>query len=118
MSYSTQFLNKIVTVKMDRPMGTRHPRIPEIYYIQNYGYIPGVKAPDGEDLDAYVLGALEPLEEFTGKCIAVIHRTNDEDDKLVVVPENTQYTDEQIKVLTEFQERFYKSVILRSDGVI
>ena len=40
---------------MDRPIGTRHPRLPEIYYLVNYGYIAGVPAPDGEDLDAYVL---------------------------------------------------------------
>lgn len=114
MNKSTDFLNKIVTVKMDRPMGTRHPKIHEIYYIQNYGFIPGVMAPDGEELDAYVLGVLEPLEEFTGKCIAVIHRTNDEDDKLVVVPDGIEYSDEQIKALTEFNERFYQSVIIRS----
>lgn len=117
MSYSTQFLNKVVTVKMDRPMGSRHHRIPELYYIQNYGYIDGIKAPDGENLDAYVLGALEPLEEFTGKCIAVIHRTNDEDDKLIVVPDGIQYTDEQIEALTEFQERFYKSIIIRKTDI-
>lgn len=115
MSYSTQFLNKTLTVKMDRPMGTRHPKHSNIYYIQNYGYVPDVIAPDGEELDAYVLGVLEPLEEFTGKCIAVIHRTNDEDDKLIVVPEWVQYTDAQIEALTEFQERFFKSVIIREE---
>lgn len=114
MTYSTKFLGKTVTVKMDRPMGTRHPRLPEIYYIQNYGYIPDTLAPDGSELDAYVLGVLEPLQEFTGKCIAVIHRTNDEDDKLIVVPEGKEFTDEQIIALTEFQERFYKSVIIRT----
>ncbi|MCC7432973.1 inorganic diphosphatase [Candidatus Peregrinibacteria bacterium] len=113
-TYSTKFLNKTVTVKMDRPMGTRHPRLPEIYYIQNYGYIPDTLAPDGSELDAYVLGVLEPLQKFTGKCIAVIHRTNDEDDKLIVVPEGKEFTDEQIIALTEFQERFYKSVIIRT----
>lgn len=100
---------------MDRPMGTRHPRLPKIYYIQNYGFVPGVQAPDGEELDAYVLGVLEPLEEFIGKCIAVIHRTNDEDDKLIVVPEGTEYSDEQIRALTHFQERFYESVIIRPE---
>ena len=42
---------------------------------------------DGEELDCYVLGVFEPLEKFKGKCIAVIHRTNDNDDKLVIVPE-------------------------------
>ncbi|MCK5044718.1 inorganic diphosphatase [Candidatus Parcubacteria bacterium] len=113
MSYSTQFLDKIVTVKMDRPMGTRHPEFPNLYYIQNYGYIPGVPAPDGDDLDAYVLGALGPLKEFTGKCIAVIHRTNDEDDKLIVVPEGISYTDDQIRAMTEFQEKYFESFIIR-----
>jgi len=98
-------------------MGTRHPNYPELYYIQNYGYIPGTHAPDGEELDAYVLGVLEPLHEFSGKCIAVIHRTNDDDDKLVVVPKGVQFNDEQIKALTDFQERFFKSVILRSELV-
>lgn len=39
-------------------------------------------------MDSYVLGIYEPLETFTGKCIAIIHRTNDNDDKLVVVPED------------------------------
>jgi inorganic pyrophosphatase len=113
MNQSTNFLNKIVTVKMDRPMGTRHPKIHEIYYIQNYGYIPDTMAADWEELDAYVLGVLEPLDEFTGRCIAIIHRINDNDDKLIVVPDWTSYTDDQIKALTEFQERFFKSVILR-----
>lgn len=112
-TYSTQFLNKIVTVKMDRPMGTRHPRINEIYYIQNYWFIPNTLAPDGEELDAYVLGVLEPLKEFTGKCIAVIHRTNDKDDKLIVVPKWTEFSDNQIKALTSFQERFFESEIIR-----
>lgn len=113
MSYSTQFLNQIVTVKIDRPLGTNHPRLPQIYYSQNYGYIPGIMAPDGEELDAYILGVSEPLKEFTGRCIAVIHRTNDDDDKLIVVPDGVRYTDKQIKALTDFQEKFYQSVIIR-----
>ncbi len=94
-------------------MGTRHTRIPEIYYIWNYGEIPDTLAPDGEWVDAYVLWVFEPVEEFTGKCIAVIHRTNDEDDKLIVVPEGREYTDEQIQAMVEFQEKYYESVIIR-----
>lgn len=113
MTNPTDFLDKIVTVKIDRPMGTRHPRLHEIYYIQNYGYIPNTAAPDGEELDAYILGIFEPLTEFTGRCIAVIHRTNDNDDKLIVVPDGKKYTNDQIIALTEFQERFYKSEIIR-----
>jgi inorganic pyrophosphatase len=112
MSYANQFLEKIVTVIIDRPLGSKHPKYGNIYPI-NYGYIEGIKAPDGEDLDAYILGVFDPVSEFKGKCIAVIHRVDDEDDKLVVVPEDINYSDEQIIVLTEFQERFFNSEIIR-----
>ncbi len=64
-------------------------------------------------MDAYVLGVFEPCEEFTGRCIAVIHRTNDDDDKLVVVPDGVNFTDEQIETLTYFQEKYFTSIIVR-----
>jgi inorganic pyrophosphatase len=35
------------------------------------------------------------------------------DDKLVVVPEKVEYTNDQIRALAEFQERFFTSVICR-----
>ena len=97
---------------MDRPLGSKHPKNGLIYPV-NYGYVPGTTAPDGEELDAYLLGVFEPVDEFTGKCIAYIHRTNDDDDKLIIVPEGVEYTDDQINALTEFQERFFKHEIIR-----
>lgn len=112
MDNSIDFLNKTVTVQIDRPIGTKHPKHGFIYPV-NYGYIPDTISGDNEELDAYVLGVYEPLETFTGKCIAVIHRLNDNDDKLIVVPENTYFSDEQIQALTNFQERFFKSEIIR-----
>ncbi len=109
---STDFIGKLVSVKIDRPLGSRHPQH-GFFYMVNYGYVPGVIAPDGEEQDVYVLGVFEPLEQFEGRCIAVIHRLDDEDDKLVLVPDGAQYTDEQILALTEFQERFFNSVVIR-----
>ena len=47
-------LGQIVTVTVDRKMGTRHPHFPELVYPVNYGYIRGISAPDGEDQDAYI----------------------------------------------------------------
>ena len=82
-------------------------------YMLNYGYIPDTISGDGEELDAYILGVYEPVEEFTGKVIAIIHRTNDDDDKLIVVPKGSNYSDDAIRALTEFQERFFESIILR-----
>ncbi len=109
-----QFLGKIVTVKIDRPLGSKHPDWDFIYPV-NYGYIPHTISGDGEELDAYILGVSEPLQTFCGKCIAIIHRLNDDDDKLIVVPENRDFSDEEIRVLVNFQERFFKSEIVRED---
>ena len=106
------YLGKIVTVKMDRPLGSKHPKHGFVYTV-NYGYIPGAISGDGEELDAYVLGEFEPLEAFTGQVKAIIHRTNDDDDKLVVMNKDKNYSDEQIRALTEFQERFFESEIIR-----
>lgn len=106
------FLGKIVTVTMDRPLGSRHPKHGFVYEV-NYGYVEGTVSGDGEELDAYVLGEHKPLETFTGRVVAVIHRTNDDDDKLVVMEDGRNYTDDQIEALVEFQERFFKHIILR-----
>ena len=53
------------------------------------------------------------LDTFTGKCIAIIHRLNDNDDKLIIVPENINFLDDEIRNLTYFQEKFFKSEIIR-----
>lgn len=82
-------------------------------YPVNYGYIPNTVSGDGEEIDCYVLGIFEPIDEFEGKCIAVIHRTNDNDDKLIIVPKEKDYSDDAIRALTEFQERFFESIIIR-----
>ena len=107
------YLGKEVTVLIDRPLGSPHPKHGFVYLL-NYGYIPGVISPDGEELDAYILGVFEPIERYRGCCIAVVHRTNEDDDKLVVTPKGKKYTDDQIRALTEFQERFHRSRIIRN----
>lgn len=111
---AASFIGQTVTIHIDRALASRHPTHGFVYPI-NYGYLPTVMAPDGEELDAYLLGVFEPVEQFEGRCIALIHRLDDDDDKLIIVPEGKAYNDEQIRALTEFQERFFKSVILRED---
>ena len=106
------FLGKEVNVTIDRQLGTRHPKHGFMYMI-NYGFIPNTVSGDGEELDAYLIGEFAPVETATGKVIAVIHRTNDDDDKLVVSKEGTDYSDDAIRALTEFQERFFESEIIR-----
>ena len=106
------FLGQTLEVIIDRPAGSFHPRFNYIYPV-NYGYIAGTMAPDGEEIDAYILGEKRPLVVFFGQCIAVIHRTDDHDDKLVVVAEGITLTDDEIRLQTEFQEQYFKSVIIR-----
>jgi inorganic pyrophosphatase len=96
-------------------MGSRHPDHGFIYPV-NYGFLPGVFGADGEELDAYLLGVFKPVPAFSGVCIAVIHRLDDDDDKLIIVPEGVTYTVDQIRVLTEFQERFFTSEVLVSSS--
>ena len=107
------FLGQTVTVQIDRPQGSRHPEH-GFFYPVNYGYVPGTLAPDGEELDAYVLGVEEPLDQFCGRCIAIVHRSDDDDDKLVIVPDRLELSDEQIVALTHFQEQYYHSQVVRA----
>ena len=104
-------LGQTVTVFIDRPMGTCHPKHKDIYYPVNYGYISGIIAGDGEEQDAYVLGVNEPLQEFTGVVIAIIHRFDDVEDKWVVAPEGVKFTKEEIWEQVKFQEQFFKAEI-------
>ncbi|MBQ1478236.1 MAG: cyclase family protein [Erysipelotrichaceae bacterium] len=103
-------LGRRVKVKMDRPIGTIHPKHPDIVYPINYGYIEGLVSEDGEEQDAYILGPKEPLTEYEGRVIAVIHRYDDVEDKWVV--SDKKYTKEEIEEMTRFQEQFYHSEIL------
>lgn len=112
---SRGYLNKKVEIIIDRKLGSKHPQYGFIYLL-NYGYVPDTISGDGEELDAYLLGVFEPVTKYTGKVIAIIKRTNDDDDKLIVVPIDTTYSNEQIKALTEFQERFFESMIIRGDN--
>ena len=110
---SVEYIGKIIFVKVDRPIGSTHPNYPDLTYPINYGFVPNTISGDDEELDCYILGEDKPLKEYTGKCIAVIHRTNDDDDKLVIVPVNSDFTDSEIRHLTDFQEKYFESIIIR-----
>ena len=112
-----KYLDKTLEVKIDRPFGSKHPKHGFIYPV-NYGYVSNTVSGDGEELDCYVLGIFEPLENFKGKCIAIIHRLDDNDDKLIIVPENNAFSNNEIRVLTEFQERFFESEIIRNSNYL
>lgn len=105
-------IGAVVTVTVDRPMGSFHPEHNDIFYPINYGYIEGAIAPDGEEQDAYVLGVDKAVEKYTGKIIAIIHRFDDAEDKWVVCPENKTFSKEEIAQQVRFQEQFFKTEII------
>ena len=105
-----KYIGKILNIKIDRQFGNKHPKHGFIYPV-NYGFVPNIISGDGEELDCYLLGVFEPVEEYEGKCIAIIHRLNDNDDKLIIVPKNKFYDDSAIDALTEFQEQYFEHVI-------
>lgn len=97
---------------MDRPLGSKHPRHGYTYPV-NYGYVPDTQSGDGHEIDAYVLGIDQPLERFSGQCIAVIERLDEDDPKLIVVAEGVNFSDDEIREATHFQEQFFRSRIIR-----
>lgn len=101
-------LGEIVTVTIDRPMGSCHPKHAELCYPVNYGFVRGIFAPDGEEQDVYVLGVDVPVEEFTGRVIAIIHRLDDVEDKWVAVPEGVMFSKEEILEQVHFQEQYFR----------
>lgn len=112
LQLAKKFLGEEVKVIIDRPLGSKHPKYDFIYEV-NYGYIEGIIAPDGEELDAYVLGINETIKEYTGICIAIAHRKDNDDDKLIVVPKSMGITDKEILKLINFQEKWFDTEIIR-----
>ena len=106
-----KYLGKIVTIVVDRPLGSRHPKHPDMVYPVNYGYIEGVFAPDMEEQDVYILGVDKPLDTFTGRIIGVISRENDVEDKWVAAPDGVWFTGEEILQAVEFQEKYFFSSV-------
>lgn len=106
------FLGKNVNVEIDRPLGFVHRKHnKEITYEVNYGYIPGIIGGDGEELDAYILGIDAPISEFSGNVIAVVHRADDCEDKLVVAPPDIEYDETEIMRKLKFAEAYYNSTV-------
>ncbi|MCX6721105.1 MAG: inorganic diphosphatase [Candidatus Staskawiczbacteria bacterium] len=112
LEMARQFLGKTVRVEIDRPVGSKHPQHKFVYTV-NYGYINGTKAPDGEELDAYYLGTDKPLQTAEGIVKAVIHRLDNDDDKLIVMPKETDLSDAEIEAEVAFQEKWFKHIIIR-----
>ncbi len=104
----TSMIGRKVKVIIDRPMGSAHPNHPDLIYQVNYGYLPDLIAGDSEEQDVYILGIDRPVESFEGVVVAIIERENDVENKFVVAPENSNFSDEEILKVVDFQEKYFK----------
>jgi len=106
------YLGKIVTVTVDRPIGFHHvTKGIHLDYTVNYGFLPEVIGGDGEEQDVYILGVNQPLATFTGRIIGAVRRSDDNEDKFVAAPEGMVFTAEQIGREIHFVEKYFDSKI-------
>ncbi len=111
------YLGKTVTIEIDRPIGyVHHKGAKTLVYPINYGYIPGVLGGDGEELDVFLLGVKEPVATYTGRIIGIVYRADDVEDKLVMAPDGTQFTADEIARAVHFQEKYYQTTIRDMDA--
>ncbi len=115
-------IGQVVRGKIDRPIGSFHPKHKNIIYPINYGYVTDVKGGDGAEQDIYLLGENSVVTEYTGKVIAVYHRYDDNETKWIVVPCDEEGnirsdvnipSDDEIYAQIAFQEQFFNGVLVR-----
>ena len=106
------YLGKNVIISIDRPIGyTHYKENYSLTYPINYGYIPDVIGGDGEELDVYLIGVNEPVTEYECQIIAIAHRNDDIEDKLIGAPIGMRFSEKQIKDAINFQEQYYDTEI-------
>lgn len=106
------YLGKRVVIGIDRPVGYVHKKEKySLIYPINYGFIPGVPGGDGEELDVYLLGVSEPVDEYECEIIAIAHRHNDVEDKLIGAPVGMRFSKGDIEAAIKFQEQYYDTEV-------
>ena len=118
MRDALSMLGCAVSVAIDRPLGSTHPRWPGLLYPINYGHVPGTVAPDGEEIDAYVFGVTRRLRAFRGICVAVVERLDDVECKLVVARSGLRPSTRAIREAVRFRERYFWIVVHREHAAI
>jgi inorganic pyrophosphatase len=109
-SQGQNFIGKTIEIEFDRPLGTKHPKFDWSYPV-NYGFVPGVLAGDGEELDVYYLSSDKPLSKISGVCIGYVNRFDDSEDKLIAT-DGTKLSKDEIEKQLEFQEKWFKHEII------
>ena len=97
-------LHKPVLVEIDRPIGYDHNGI---IYELNYGYTKRLVSPDGDYLDAYIIDDDFYSSSYFCEVIAIVHRKNDIEDKLIVGKKGQTISKEDLLKKINFQEKYF-----------
>ena len=108
-----EYIGKIVDIEIDRPLGSRHPKYKDFIYPINYGFVPNTVSGDGKELDCYIIDLDKKVQKVSGKCIGIINRLNDCEDKLIITVKDEEYSNEEILNKVNFQEQFFISELIR-----
>lgn len=107
-----EILGREVSVVIDRPLGSFHPRTRTIRYSVNYGYVPGVMAGDGAAQDVYLLGVPVPVGVYTGVVVGVVHRRDDTEDKWIAAPKGMHFSRREMEEAVAFVEQFFDTELV------
>ncbi|HUQ39353.1 MAG TPA: inorganic diphosphatase [Acidimicrobiales bacterium] len=109
------WLGRHVQVSIDRPLGSLHPVHGHVHPV-NYGFIPGTMADDGSEVDAYLLGPTEAVASGAGVVVAIVHRLDDVEDKLLVLADgHSPIRSDDLMGLVDFQERWYDTRLITAE---
>lgn len=107
------YLDELVAgakVVIDRPQGSRHPRMPEIVYPLDYGYLEGTTTVDGGGLDVWV-GSL-PHRKLVGIVCTVDFWKRDVEIKLLLGCS----AEDIAKVMTHINGGPMRGILVRRDA--
>lgn len=107
-----EFINQTVRIEINNSSIAKYYKVKNSFPI-NCGYVQDVLDGDGKQLECYIVGINEERKEFTGKCIAILHQFDNTQDKLIVAPNDIDYTDNQIREILKFKEKNYMNEIIR-----
>jgi inorganic pyrophosphatase len=99
------------TLTIDRPKGSRHPKVQEAIYPIDYGYLEGTTAADGEGIDVW-LGSIRP-PAIVGVVCTVDQKKRDTEVKLLLGCTR----DEAMQILTFLNLGSMAAVLLWRPGV-
>lgn len=108
---ASEWIGRRILAIIDRPLGTSHPRWPGIVYLVNYGYVPGTLSGDGKPVDVYIVGEDRALDEVAAFVVAIVHREDDNEDKLVAAVSMRTITPDDIMKQVQFVEQYFTVTI-------